>query len=294
MRRFLFLLVGALLCAPTVSLRAQTEQPDSLFTDDLDDIDAMKEAADTIDLFANDSSYLYSNPAAELYRFSWTSQRINPYGVKIDSIPDSTVVDVSGFVYPTASNRITSSFGMRRYRWHYGTDIGINIGDTIFASFGGCVRIIDYEPKGYGRYVVVRHDNGLETVYAHLSRVLCHLDQEVEAGQPIALGGNTGRSTGPHLHYEIRFLGNAFNTTKLIDYENRTVKQNPYIITLADTYSHNAALKELAKAKYHKVRAGDTLSGIARRYGTTVSKLCQLNRISSKKILRIGQSIRYR
>lgn len=294
MRLKVLLLVGALACAPTFFLRAQTEQPDSLFTEDLDDIDALKDTTETADTFAADSSYLYSNPAAELYRFSWTSQRINPYGVKIDSIPDSTVVDVSGFVYPTASNRITSSFGMRRYRWHYGTDIGICIGDTIFASFGGCVRIVDYEPKGYGRYVVIRHDNGLETVYAHLSRVLCYLDQEVEAGQPIALGGNTGRSTGPHLHYEIRFLGNAFNTTKLIDYESRSVKENPYVITLADTYNHNAALKELAKAKYHKVRQGDTLSGIARRYGTTVSKLCQLNHISAKKILRIGQSIRYR
>lgn len=294
MRLKLLLLVGALAWMPTFFLRAQTEQPDALSADDLGDIDALKDTTDTVEAFAVDSSYLYSNPAAELYRFSWTSQRINPYGVKIDSIPDSTEIDVSGFVYPTASNRITSSFGMRRYRWHYGTDIGINIGDTIVASFGGCVRIIDYEPKGYGHYVVIRHDNGLETVYAHLSRVLCYLDQEVEAGQPIALGGNTGRSTGPHLHYEIRFLGNAFNTTKLIDYESRSVKQNPYIITLADTYSHNAALKELAKAKYHKVRAGDTLSGIARRYGTTVSKLCQLNRISSKKILRIGQSIRYR
>lgn len=291
MRTLRLLMVGTLVGVAASLACAQTVPTDSLCVEKADSIGT---SVDTANVFSNDSSYLYSNPAAELYRFSWTSQRINPYGIKIDSIPDSTVIDVSTFVYPTASNRITSSFGMRRYRWHYGTDIGICMGDTIYASFGGCVRIVDYEAKGYGRYVVIRHDNGLETVYAHLSRVLCHIDQEVEAGQPIALGGNTGRSTGPHLHYEIRFLGNAFNTTKIVDYATRSAKCDLYVITLADTYSHNAALKELAKAKYHKVRPGDTLSGIARRYGTTVSKLCQLNRISSKKILRVGQSIRYR
>jgi murein DD-endopeptidase MepM/ murein hydrolase activator NlpD len=290
MRSVHFWLLGAMACAPALVLHAQ----EMLSSDDLGDIDELKDTTAVVDSLVLDPTYLYGCPAAELYHHSWTSQRINPYGVKIDSIPDSTLIDVRDFVYPTVSNRITSNFGMRRYRWHYGTDIGLTVGDTIFSTFGGCVRIIDYEPKGYGRYVVVRHDNGLETVYAHLSRVLCHLDEEVEAGQPIALGGNTGRSTGPHLHYEIRYLGNAFNSVKLIDYENRCARGETYLITLDDTYSHNAALKELAKAKYHKVRKGDTLSGIARRYGTTVSKLCKLNHISPKKILRIGQSIRYR
>ena len=284
-------LLGAAICAT-----AQTYDADTLAaTDFYSEEDGLfwEVSADSA-YTANDSSFLDQHPAAELYRFSWTSERINPYGVKIDSIPDSTFIDVSDFVYPVQSNRITSLFGMRRYRWHYGTDIGVCVGDTVCATFKGRVRIVDYERNGYGHYVVIRHDNGLETVYAHLSRVLCTINQDVAAGDVIGLGGNSGHSTGPHLHYEARFLGNAFNTAKLIDYQTKTLRTNPFVITLADTYSHNAALKELAKARYHTVRKGDTLSGIARRYGTTVSKLCQLNRISSKKILRIGQKIRYR
>ncbi len=293
-----FLLIGWL-CLSNGFLLAQNADSTLVVSDVLADTIAVEEEIlpDSVacDSLSIDSLAQYLNPAAELYRFSWTSERINPYGVKIDSIPDSTSIDISDFVYPLESNRITSRFGQRGYRWHYGNDIGVNIGDTIRSTFAGRVRIVDYERRGYGRYVVIRHNNGLETVYAHLSRALCVINQDVKAGEAIGLGGNTGRSTGPHLHYEIRFLGNAFNPSKLVDFQEKiAVSDSTFLITLAETYSHNAALKELMKAKFHTVRSGDTLSGIAHRYGTTVSRLCKLNGISSKKILRIGQKIRYR
>lgn len=89
---------------------------------------------------------------------------------------------------------------------HNGLDIKVYIGDTIRAAFSGKVRMVKYERRGYGKYVVIRHENGLETVYGHLSKQIVDENQYVEAGEPIGLGGNTGRSTGSHLHFE-RVLG---------------------------------------------------------------------------------------
>lgn len=236
-------------------------------------------------------------PAYELYHYSWTPLRVNPYGVKVDSMPDSVYIDCRDFVYPTESNRITSNYGWRRYRYHHGIDIGLEVGDTLRATFSGRVRIVDYERKGYGHYVVIRHNNGLETVMAHMSRVLVQIDQDVVAGQPIGLGGNTGHSTGPHLHYELRFLGNSFNPINLVDFENKKCLSDEdgfYIISKKGTYSHKKELAEMQSAAYHRVRQGETLSHIARKYHTTVKRLCQLNHIKETKILQIGQKIRYR
>ena len=170
----------------------------------------------------------------------------------------------------------------------------LQVGDTVYASFSGKVRIIDYERKGYGHYVVLRHDNGLETVYAHLSRVLVSCDQIVSSGTPIALGGNTGRSTGPHLHYEIRYLGNAVNPVKLIDFANGVPLEENYLMTKAISFSHQKELKALAAAQFYKVRNGDSLSVIARRYGTSVGAICRLNGISPQRVIRIGQTLRVR
>ncbi|MBF0976287.1 MAG: M23 family metallopeptidase, partial [Bacteroidetes bacterium] len=102
----------------------------------------------------------------------------------------------------------------RRRRYHYGTDIGLKVGDSIVSVFDGTVRIVSYDAHGYGNYIVVRHNNGLESLYAHLSQTIAVENQKVKAGELIGLGGNTGRSTGPHLHFEFRFLGNPFNTKK--------------------------------------------------------------------------------
>jgi murein DD-endopeptidase MepM/ murein hydrolase activator NlpD len=233
-------------------------------------------------------------PSDELYNYSWTSDALNPYKIKIDNLPDSTYIDCGGFVFPIKSNNITSSFGPRRHRFHYGTDIGLNIGDSIVAAFEGTVRIVDYEGRGYGNYVVVRHPNGLESIYAHMSKSLVKVNQQVIAGELIGLGGSTGRSSGPHLHFELRFLGNAFNTAKIIDYEQQKCLDNFYYITKKETFEHSSDLKKLQQSKFHRVKPGETLSQIAKHYGTTVNKLCQLNHIGQNSIIRTGRSIRYR
>ena len=269
------------------------EEPDSTEFFELDDIDVHKDFV-SFKAAPADSMSGYSNPACELYNYSWTSERLNPYRIKIDSLPDSVFINCADFVYPLRSNHVTSNFGMRKYRYHYGIDLGVQIGDTIRATFGGKIRIVDYERKGYGHYLVIRHDNGLETVYAHLLEVLVNINQTVKAGDIIALGGNTGHSTGPHLHYEIRFLGNAFNPTKLIDFSTKKLLKKEFYVVKKETFSHVQELKAISQARYHKVRPGDNLSKIARRYGVTVQQLCKLNKMRPKTVLRVGKKIRYK
>ena len=238
-------------------------------------------------------------PSDELYGFSWTSEFLNPYKIKINDLPDSTWIDCRGFVFPVvkstaANNHVTSGFGARRRRYHYGTDIGLKVGDSVVSSFAGTVRIVEYEARGYGHYIVIRHNNGLETLYAHLSKPLVKVNQEVTAGQLIGLGGSTGRSTGPHLHFEFRFLGNAFNTGKIIDESTERCFADSYCITKNETFRHKADVERFNQMKYHRVRQGETLSYIAKRYGTTVKRICRLNHISRTTVIRPGRSIRYR
>lgn len=201
-------------------------------------------------------------PASGVYE-TWTNRRINPYMTPISSLPDSVRIDLSQFVPPVATF-ITSHFGMRRYRFHYGTDLKLNVGDPVHAAFNGKVRITGYEASGYGNYVVIRHDNGLETVYGHLSKILVHENQPLKAGDILGLGGSTGRSTGPHLHFETRYLGNAISPEKMFDFTYNTPISDTYVIRRnssfdyqSSTYAHsNAYRKYIAKVK----RSGHTSS----------------------------------
>ncbi|MCH5347019.1 MAG: M23 family metallopeptidase [Muribaculaceae bacterium] len=160
--------------------------------------------------------------AAEVFGVAWNHDGVDPYGKSVE-IPATKRIDVSDFHLPVPG-ALTSPFGWRaRFgRMHKGVDLNLKVGDTVRCAFSGIVRLTKYNAGGYGYYVVVRHDNGMETVYGHLSRFLVKPDQRVEAGQPLALGGNTGRSTGPHLHFETRYLGIAINPESIIDFQNRT------------------------------------------------------------------------
>ena len=216
---------------------------------------------------------------------------MNPYGTLFDSIKDDVHVAMDGFVLP-APGYVTSPYGWRRNRMHKGTDIKVQVGDSIRSAWEGQVRIVGWDPRGYGYFVVIRHENGLETVYGHLSRPLIDEYERVPAGYVIGLGGNTGRSTGSHLHFELRYLGEAINPANVIDFATGKLKnEKEYVIGIK---AMKQAKAEQAAMKYHKVRQGDTLSGIAKKYGTSVKALCRLNKIKETKILQIGQKIRVR
>lgn len=267
----------------------------------------------------------FTMPAESLYP-TWNNQYTTNYGVEI---PRNYKIDLRGFHMPTDSRLVTSSFGYRRRfrRQHYGTDIKVYVGDTIRAAFSGKVRIVAYERKGYGYYVLIRHQNGLETLYGHMSKQLVKEDQVVKAGEPIGLGGNTGRSFGSHLHFETRFLGQFINPEKLFNFAQQDIqgdffvyqsRGNGKLMAAANVMGGEAEIseeeaKELEKeeesrefqqqriaqqqekprSKVHKVRSGESLYTIARKYGTTVDRICRVNGITKKAILRPGQILRY-
>lgn len=187
---------------------------------------------------------------------------------------------------------ITSPFGPRKGRMHYGVDLKLNTGDPVYSAFDGMVRISKYN-RSFGHVVVVRHQNGLETLYAHLSKRLVKPGDEVHAGDLLGLGGNTGRSYGSHLHFEVRFLDEPIDPATIFDLENGTIKARTLDIHHGTFAAIAAAKAAMAARKYHTVRSGDTLSGIARRYGTSVTQLCQLNGLRRDSIIRVGQRLRY-
>ena len=231
-------------------------------------------------------------PALSLYP-NWNNQYVHAYGNAI--IPDTYTIDLTGFHMPTPSTKITSPFGPRWRRMHNGLDLKVNIGDTIVAAFDGKVRIVKYERRGYGKYVVIRHDNGLETVYGHLSKQLVEENQLVKAGEVIGLGGNTGRSTGSHLNFETRFLGIAINPIYMFDFPKQDIVADTYTFRRTQgskrAGSHDTQVAD-GTIRYHKVKSGDTLSRIAKLRGVSVSTLCKLNRIKPTTTLRIGQVLR--
>jgi murein DD-endopeptidase MepM/ murein hydrolase activator NlpD len=212
--------------------------------------------------------------------------------VKIAALPDSFIINCSDFSPPT-ENVVTSEYGPRWGRFHAGVDLRVKVGDSIRSAFDGKIRItkMGKGKKGYGYFVVIRHDNGLETLYGHLSRILVKPDQKVKAGEIIALGGNTGRSTGPHLHFEMRFLGNAFNPKKIIDFDRFVIYNDTYTINKKETFKELTAYVN-NPARYYKVKSGDTLSKIAKNNRTTVSRLQKLNKLGRSTLIRPGQKIR--
>ncbi len=228
------------------------------------------------------------------YFGTWTSEKVNPYELDAAKFADTITVSINDslaikdWAFPITKTRITSPFGFRRYRWHYGTDLKLYHGDTVVAAFDGVVRIVDYERYGYGRYVLLRHLNGLETLYGHLSKVKVKVGQTVKAGELIGLGGSTGRSTGSHLHFEVRYQGNAIDPSSIYDFTSDSLKSNYFTIT-PSTFAY---IKEARKRRFHRIRRGDTLGHISQRYGVSISRLCRLNGISRKTILRIGRRLR--
>ncbi len=272
-------------------------------------VDKKMKAVDTLALRNLIQQEQTASPSAQLYK-DWN----NRYAHHASELPDSFNINLRHFCMPTTSRIVTSNFGSRWGRMHKGLDIKVYIGDTIRAAFDGKVRIVRYEAGGYGNYVVIRHHNGLETIYGHMSKQLVEENTTVHAGDPIGLGGNTGRSTGSHLHFETRLCGVALNPALMFDFRNQDVTGDSYFFR-RDSYNKESLVatrlrgkndetassedtgmginSEGADIRYHKVAKGETLSSIARKRGTTIEQICKLNHISSKMRVRPGQILRY-
>lgn len=285
----------------------------------LDTLDSGHEALYVI-LYANNTWKYVRNRAiakdATIFEKYWDTKTLFPYkDFDYKAFPAAVVIDLvdstNGYHSPYRPATIRSRYGPRRGRPHQGVDLPLKTGDPVYAAFSGRVRISEYNRGGYGNLVIIRHDNGLETYYGHLSERLVEPNQWVEAGQVIGLGGSTGRSTGPHLHFETRYYGQSFDPERLIDFKSGTLSRETFLLKRSyfSIYSHagqdfedeiaNEEQDKKEKAareamKYHRIRKGDTLGALARRYGTTVKNICRLNGIKSTTTLRIGRTLRVR
>lgn len=257
-------------------------------------------------------------PEGDIYEVGWNSNMVNCYNNV--QVPQTVVIkDLDKFHMP-CRGYVTSPYGWRpRFgRQHKGVDLKAHVGDTIYSAFDGRVRLTKYEARGYGYYVVVRHTNDLETVYGHMSKFLCKPGEYVKAGTPIGLAGNTGRSTGPHLHFETRYMGYAINPSAIFDFANQTTHTDTYTFDKRTytqarnyspeanaeyaqrytaqraqaTYSNKRSSKKGSGSKTATVRKGDSLSRLAARNHTTVAKICALNGIKANSKITPGQKIR--
>lgn len=290
--------------------------------DSLAILDTLPSGDDAVDvvLFANGSWRYVRNRAvakdSTIFEKYWDTEKLFPYkDVEYSSLPKSLVIDLvdstNGYHTPYKASPIRSRYGPRRGRAHQGVDLALKTGEPIYATFSGRVRISQYNRGGYGNLVVIRHDNGLETYYGHLSERMVEPNQWVEAGQVIGLGGSTGRSTGPHLHFETRYYGQSFDPERLIDFKSGTLCRETFLLKrsyfsiysrasqdfedeIANEEQDKKEQAEREAMRYHKIRSGDTLGAIARKYGTTVGNICRLNGIKSTTILRIGRTLRVR
>ena len=240
----------------------------------------------------------------------------------VKSISDSFEIELDKFTMPF-DGYMTSHFGNRWGEWHPGVDIGLRVGDSVRVAWDGVIRYAMMNRGGYGNLIIVRHRNGLETYYAHLSRIKVVSGQRVSAGQVIGLGGNTGYSFGPHLHFEIRFYDVCIDPEFLVDFREKKVinskilissgfinGQSPKIPTGISNdefesveFVAGSSLPLAGKLesktpynirKYYIVKKGDCLNKIVDNNNITIQELCKLNNIDELKWLMVGQRLRIR
>jgi hypothetical protein len=227
-----------------------------------------------------DSTGLFSN--------QWINNQIFAYRIKPDSIRDTLVV------LTTPDRVFTLPIYGKLFRGftysHKGLDIKLNKGDTIRAAFDGVVRYAKYNRGGFGNLIIIRHYNGLETYYGHLSKIQVKVNQVVKSGDRIGLGGSTGRSRGPHLHFEVRYKDLPLDPLRMIDYDNQKLISNNFPVTKKVFYPNDFVENALVV----KIKSGDTLGKLARKYHTSVKEICAMNKIKPNTTLRVGRQIRVR
>ncbi|MBQ9889554.1 MAG: peptidoglycan DD-metalloendopeptidase family protein [Bacteroidales bacterium] len=265
-----------------------------------------------------------------IFTSNWNNEYPNPYHMPLDSLSEEVIIPIVDSVntfFSPFKGKVYSKFGRRHGRNHMGVDLPLHFGDPVCAAFDGKVRMAKYY-HGYGNLVILRHENGLETFYSHMSKILVSEGDWVHAGQQLGLCGSTGRATGPHLHFETRYKGYAFDPEWIVDFPQAMLRHGVFVLKKKYLDAHSSYVpesddeefeinegdakekaiaeekaakakaeaeqkaKELAAAQYHTVRSGDTLSGIAQRYHTTVRKICSLNGITERTILRVGKRLR--
>lgn len=245
--------------------------------------------------FYNSLTYFYDEsplPAQSVYE-QWDEASIFNYDENLTQNDSTLLLTLTDSNYncnyypPVTDPVITSNFGWRSGKTHAGIDLDVQVWDPIHAAFDGMVRVAIKHP-GYGRVVIIRHYNGLETLYAHLHRFKVKTGDIVQAGDVIGLGGSSGKSTGSHLHFEVRYKGKALNPRSVISF-----KQNNLISSQVELKKNKHDYIALPTGvEYHTIERGDFMFKIAQQYGLSVNQLCELNGVSRNKSLIVGRKLR--
>ncbi len=240
---------------------------------------------------------------------NWDHTVYNPFKDEVVIFPIQLKFKDSTYASPINKDKvITSRYGWRRGRAHKGIDIDLVTGDSLFAMFDGIVRMSRYS-RGHGKTVVLRHFNGLETVYAHLSRYGVKENDTIKKGQYIGKGGVSGNARGSHLHLVINYKGVAINPEYLFQFDaSNSIRAKEIWVTQQWTraYVHNSrrqskiipllteaeAVASLKKQKkIYVVKRGDTLSRISRRNNVSIAAICKTNAISKHSVIKPGQKL---
>ena len=228
---------------------------------------------------------------------SWNNNEPYTMNNNLSTLKDSIWLCVIDKKHPKfcipLKGKTNSRFGPRGKRFHKGIDLGFDNGDSIFCAFDGIVRYAKYNNGGYGNLVIIRHYNGLETFYAHLKKINVSVNQELCASAYIGKGGSTGNVSGPHLHFEVRFYGNAIDPELIFDFKTKRLhSENLFIHKNSFSYAKKYGRIYSSTPSFHTIEKGDTLYDLALKYGLSINKICKLNEIKSSKILKIGEKIR--
>ena len=286
----------------------------------IDTLPTTSEELQIILFIDNTWRYVRTKPAQrdeKVFTENWNTTVTHVYyGITADNLPESTAIQLidslTGHHYPY-KGYMSSKYGPRRGRSHQGVDLPLKTGDSVYAAFDGVVRYSAFSSSGYGNLVIVRHDNGLETYYAHLSERLVEPNDRVVAGQQIGKGGSTGRSSGPHLHFETRYKGQSFDPERLFDFKTGELRNSEILLKRRHFSIHSkfeqdfneeeevakqeaaeraaATAAKPATAQYHTIVAGDTFGSLARKYNTTSEAIQKLNPGVEPTKIRIGQKI---
>ncbi len=250
---------------------------------------------DTIAPTGSDPNMMFLYPAAAYYNNEWdediTTLFKDQFTLDATHSIELENSEFGCFTMPSWGP-LSSPFGWRHKRYHKGVDIQLRKGDTVVCAFDGMVRFAQ-KKGGYGNVVIVRHYNGLETVYGHLQKIKVTEGQVVGSGDLIGLAGNTGKSTGPHLHFEVRFMGAPVDPQHFISFDYGSLLYNTVVFKKSKAGLLSAFHPE---TEYHTVERGETFAGLASRYCTTTTKLRQMNGIAPKQYVRLkpGQVLRVR
>ncbi|MDP1727924.1 MAG: M23 family metallopeptidase [Bacteroidota bacterium] len=317
--RYLFLLF--LFVTSIGSLRAQViEDPDSIIVLDIEEEEELEEEAseyDSVIVSPNDKYWDFIRPRNFLFDTSyapannfysiWDTLTINPYRIDLKAMNDTIQLVLADYddcsFHPPAIGDVTSLFGFRnwgrRQKFHFGTDIRMEVGDPVYAAFEGVVRVAKLSAD-YGYVVLIRHNNGLETLYAHFSQLLAYPGQPVKGGDIIGLAGSTGRSTGPHLHFEVRFKGEKVDPALIIHFPSGSLLNDTFRVDkgcfkhLYEVQAAKLKAKHVKVPRYVKARKNDTILKIANRYRLSPKRLSRLNGLKMKAKIKSGKRIRLR